>query len=173
MPMSSIDRLPARQRGAALIVGLVLLLVMTVLGVASMRGTTLQERMAGNLRDANLAFQAAEAALRDAEEFLDDDPVPVFAGVGGLLYPPEEQAGQVDYWNDYDWSGNSRDAAALQGVAAAPQYVIEELPSVPCEGCSLRGGPSNNVSVYRITARAVGGTDDAVSILQSIHLKNE
>jgi len=55
---------PQRQTGAALIVSLVLLLIMTVLGVTAMRTTTLQERMAGNLRDNNLAFQDAEAALR-------------------------------------------------------------------------------------------------------------
>jgi type IV pilus assembly protein PilX len=55
------------QSGAALIVGLIFLVILTVLGVAAMQNSTLEERMAGNARDRNVAFQAAEAALRDAE----------------------------------------------------------------------------------------------------------
>ena len=55
------------QRGAALIVGLIFLVILTLLGVTAMQSSTLEERMAGNARDRNLAFQAAEAALRDAE----------------------------------------------------------------------------------------------------------
>lgn len=57
-----------RQRGAVLIVALVMLLLLTMIGLSSMRGTSLQEAMAGNLRDGNLALQAAEAALRKGED---------------------------------------------------------------------------------------------------------
>jgi len=63
-------RWPARQRGAALIVGLVLLVVITLVGIGAMQSTTLQEKMAGNLRDSNLSFQASEAALRNCENIL-------------------------------------------------------------------------------------------------------
>ena len=61
---------PARirhQRGASLVVVLILLLVMTLLGLAILRGTLLEERMTANLYDRSLAFQSAEGALRDAE----------------------------------------------------------------------------------------------------------
>ena len=68
-----------RERGAALVVALVLLLLMTVLGVSAIRTTTLQERMAGNLRDSNLAFQSAEAGLRAGEQLL-EGAVPPFTG---------------------------------------------------------------------------------------------
>jgi type IV pilus assembly protein PilX len=61
---------PYRQRGISLIVILLLLLVMTLIGLAVLRTTLLQERMSANLRDRSLSFQAAEAALRDAEEFI-------------------------------------------------------------------------------------------------------
>ena len=57
-----------RQRGAALVIALIMLLVMTVLGLAAMQITRMEERMAGNTRDLNLAFQGAEAGLRDSEE---------------------------------------------------------------------------------------------------------
>ena len=58
------------QRGATLIVALVILGIMTVLGVAVMQSSTLQERMAGNSRQKLIATNAAESALREAEEFL-------------------------------------------------------------------------------------------------------
>ncbi len=59
---------PTQQRGAVLIVALIMLLLLTVIGLSSMRGTSLQENMAGNMRDSNLALQASEAALRKGEE---------------------------------------------------------------------------------------------------------
>ena len=50
---------------------LVMLLLLTVLGVSSIQTTTLQQRMARNANDSSLAFQAAEAALRDGEDLLE------------------------------------------------------------------------------------------------------
>src|SRR5262245_40530403 len=61
---------PSRERGAVLVVALLMLLVMTVLGVTAMQMSRMEERMAGNSRDINLAFQGAEAGLRDSEEWL-------------------------------------------------------------------------------------------------------
>ena len=58
---------PCQERGAALIVVLILLLVMTLLGLASLRGTLMEERMSANMYDRSIGFQAAEAALREAE----------------------------------------------------------------------------------------------------------
>lgn len=60
--------LPQAERGAVLIVALIMLLLLTIIGLSSMRGTSLQESMAGNMRDSNLALQASEAALRKGEE---------------------------------------------------------------------------------------------------------
>lgn len=56
----------SRERGAVLIVTLLFLVILTMLGVTAMTGTTMEERMAGNARDGSIALQAAEAALRDA-----------------------------------------------------------------------------------------------------------
>jgi len=57
-----------QQSGAVLIISLIMLLLLTLIGASSMQTTSLEEKMAGNLRDRNLAFQAAESALRDAEQ---------------------------------------------------------------------------------------------------------
>jgi len=55
------------QGGAALMFSLIFLLLLTIIGLTAMQSSTLQERMAGNTRDTNLAFQAAELGLRAGE----------------------------------------------------------------------------------------------------------
>ena len=57
-----------RQNGNVLVVTLVLLLVFTMLGLASIGDVSLNERIATNYRDKNVSFQAAEAALKEGEE---------------------------------------------------------------------------------------------------------
>ena len=64
-PMTALPR--NSQRGAILVIALFMLLLLTIIGLSSLRGTTLQESMAGNMRDSSLALQAAEAALRKGE----------------------------------------------------------------------------------------------------------
>ena len=65
-----------RQKGAILVIALLFLVLLTIIGVSSISGVTLEEKMASNLREQNVAFQAAESALRDAEIDLE-------SGIGG------------------------------------------------------------------------------------------
>jgi type IV pilus assembly protein PilX len=51
-----------RERGAVLIVSLVVLLVLTLIGVAGMKTSVMQERMAVNAQNSNRTFQAAESS---------------------------------------------------------------------------------------------------------------
>ncbi|SFN45138.1 type IV pilus assembly protein PilX [Marinobacter pelagius] len=53
-----------KERGATLIVSLIVLLVLTLIGVAGMNTSVMQERMAVNSQNSNRAFQAAESTLR-------------------------------------------------------------------------------------------------------------
>lgn len=62
------------QSGAALLVALVMLLISTLIGLASIRGTTLNEKMSSNMYDRSIAYQAAEAALLAGEAALLADP---------------------------------------------------------------------------------------------------
>lgn len=55
-----------RQRGVALVTSLVILLILTIIGIAAMRTSSLEERMAGNVQDTTYAFQAAESGLNRA-----------------------------------------------------------------------------------------------------------
>ena len=61
-----------QQSGAALITSLIFLTILTILGMSSMGTALLESRMAGNARDRNMAFQAAEIGLRDAELYIRD-----------------------------------------------------------------------------------------------------
>lgn len=62
---------PATQRGAALYVALMILILLALLGIAGMQVASLQERMASNYLGINQAFQTAEADLRLRECFIE------------------------------------------------------------------------------------------------------
>jgi len=55
-----------KQRGATLLISLILLLVLTILALVAGRSATLQQRMASNLQQQNLAFQSAESGIQIA-----------------------------------------------------------------------------------------------------------
>jgi len=160
-----------RQSGMALVMGLIFMVVLTLLATVSMRNTVMEERMAGNTRDIDLAFQAAEAALRAGEQVVNGATLPVFAASGPYL-----AVGVRDdnYWRlTHDWVNNSIAlSSAPAGVAAAPRYVVEALPAVTGGGAgssSLKFGALVESGYYRVTARGVGGAQNTVVLLQTTY----
>lgn len=160
----------SRQRGVVLVTGLIFLVMMTLLGVTAMQATMLEEKMAGNLRDENLAFQAAEAALREGEMFLEQITLPTFDGSNGLYHYASFPAPDPITWSGWPTSGITI-TATLTGVASQPRYIIEQLVTVPSgTGGSVQQSATIMTSnMYRIIARGVGGTETAVVILQSVY----
>lgn len=159
------------EQGSALVIALVMLVVLTLMAIAGMQTTSIQERMAGNLRDKNLAFQSAEAALREAELFLQSAVLPEFNGTNGLY---EYTSFDRDDWTDPDFWSNSTNyyeyEISIDEVATLPKYIIEELPPVPEEVPNLAADePIPDSAMYRVTAQAVGGTEGAVVILQTTY----
>lgn len=75
-PMYNRSHSGAEQQGATLAIVLIFLVLVTLVGVTGMTTTTLEEKMAGNLKDQNLAFQAAESGLRDAKLDISGGVVP-------------------------------------------------------------------------------------------------
>ena len=149
----------ARQDGAALILALIFLLLMTLLSTSSMRTSTMQERMAGNLRDWNLGFQGAEAALRDAEAYLlANDVFPDFDDTGGLyqLNSPVRPVWVGD--SPSDGSGYLTYPINDPLVAENPKYYIERLSSIRPAGTNTETGtPIEEVFYFRVTAVGYGG----------------
>lgn len=156
------------QRGVALVTGLIFMVVLTLLVVSAMRGTLLEEKMAGNARDADLAFQAAEAALRAGEQVLNQATPPVFALTGAYL-----SVGTRDdaYWlNTHNWTTDSVAYSSVPaGAALAPRFVIEELPAVPAAGFSKKAGVIPETGYYRVIARGVGGNPNTLRYVQTTY----
>ena len=164
-----------RQAGAALVVVLILLLLMTLLGLASLRGTLLEERMGANALDRSLAFQAAEAALREGEARLTAAPAPVFPAAGcvaGLCAAPVQVAGVPDRWLNPAFAGWFNAAVNLGASAAIqPQYFIESLGNaINTPGCELALPGEEDPQCYsprfRVTARSTAAGRSQI-ILQS------
>ncbi len=158
----------ARQQGMVLVICLIMLVLLTLSGIAAMQGGTLQERMAGNSRDAEQAFLAAEAALRNGEIFVlqTQDTDYSTAGTNGLYDVTASTALPVD-WKDSDTLWRTGDTMG-SSTAGDPNYLIEKLPEVINQGLSLAADqPLETMIIYRITARAVGTTDVSQAVLQS------
>lgn len=135
--------LPPRQRGAVLIIALIMLLLLTMIGLGSMRGTALQENMAGNLRDSSLALQAAEAALRHGEGLVADK----FA---------------ANTLSTLDSGPQSGSYPSFPGVATAPGYRITQLAKL--RTTTEAGVPMDGEgAIVRIEAEGFGITVDSDS----------
>ena len=160
------------ERGAALITGLIFMVVLTLISVAAMRTTLLEEKMAGNARDVDLAFQAAEAALRAGEQILNGASLPTFAATGSYL----SSTGNATRGNDIYWSQThnwTSDSVALStvptGAYSAPRYVIEQMAPITGGGASLKAGPIAESGFYRVTARGIGGNANTRIYLQETY----
>lgn len=163
-----------RQRGAAMVIALIMLLVLTLLATASARMTILEERMTGNTQDRGVAFQAAEAALRAGEDLAQMPALPDFAVNAGGLYQPAEPD-QIPLWLAVNWASPAA-VSLYDGMATAPgslsrataSFLVEELPWVATPGESLAADTSVDEGIYfRVTARGLGVSGNATVTLQS------
>lgn len=73
MTMPSSLQAASNQRGVALIVGLILLLVLTIIGVVAIKSSTQQERMSASYQQQALTFQGAESLLRMTVSWLNNN----------------------------------------------------------------------------------------------------
>ncbi|MGI9319904.1 MAG: pilus assembly PilX family protein [Thiogranum sp.] len=180
---------PVRQRGAVLAISLLVLLVMTVLGVAAMGSTTLQERMANNNRQQQVAFQAAEAALRAAENYLGNTINSVTAlnvnfnsaaPMIGLYSQRAPMTGMATYplpagfdiYDDNDWlaAGNAVKVNTVTSVTQRPRYLIEYVGRVGPPPNDYNGKkPDTRQYGFRVTAIGwgEGAAPNARHLLQS------
>lgn len=183
-------KLPKKQRGSTLVNALIMLIVLTMLMISAMRANIIEERMAGNARDWNVAFQAAEAALRDAER--DIMTVTRVSGLTGFATGCSDtglclvSTTGTPIWvslandNDAGWvsganSGKSvkygthTGAAELPDVAAQPHYIIEAI-SVPQSGSIKKPQAGGNFDYfYRVTAVGFGASISSRVMLQGVY----
>lgn len=173
-----------QERGIALFMSLVILLILTILGVSSVQMTRMQELMSRNSHDVNIAFLAAESALEDAEALIEGttsiaDFTATDAYMSGLYV--EAAHNTATNWSQIDWSDANgyyiTAATTVDGVAAPPKYIIEHLKSIVSSEDTLnldnigQGTGSGLSEVFRITVYGTGGSVDAHVLLQSTYGK--
>lgn len=169
------------QSGAVLVVGLIILLVLTMIGITAVQTTTLEEHMAGNARNANVAFQAAESALRDGEEWvMTIDPYNMPNAVSTCSTAPcdlwnvgdltSDFAGQSASW----WKTNGREYGTkgtrdLKESAFDPYFTVEYLGQPPVRSQPGWSSASRGLGehFFRVTAYGVGGDGSARAVLQT------
>lgn len=154
------------------VTSLLFVLVLALIGISSTQTASLELKLAANSRDKNLAFQAAEAALVDAETWLAATvSLPEFDGTGAGLFQAAG-ADSVPVWLSVSWqSSDSRSySGGLDNIGEQPRYIVEELPPMPMPGGSLQSNvPLTEKGWYRITARGTGAAPTASVLLQSVY----
>jgi type IV pilus assembly protein PilX len=186
------------ERGFVLVMSLVFLLLLTIIGITAMNTTSLEEKMANNVKDKNLSLQGADSAVTMLTTWLDDkEQTPVLVSrhifdvptaADGLYKMNPTQPPQ---WLDSTWQtasggdfliypavpfGNSPTTLPTTFdtiFAARPRYIAEHARQIgSCAHEKLDAGTDRDpCHVLRLTARAVGGTSAAVSMSQVVYNK--
>jgi len=171
---------PVQQQGVALIIGLTLLVTLTVIGIGALTTTSLEHRMAGNMGDINIAFNAAETSGRAIEIAIRNANITV----RGELEQSNACATTTcattgldkDWWEDAGpsfWSSNSQDfAGTILGVDSQPQFIIEQDRTYDRDSDVLGFDYSKSGTLhYRVTTRGIGSSGNSQAVIQQVILK--
>ncbi|MBQ0761610.1 pilus assembly PilX family protein [Marinobacter psychrophilus] len=178
------NRLPRGQSGAALLVALIMLLISTMVGLASIRGTTMNEKMSSNMYDRSLSYQGAEAALLAGEAAVLADPtIAVDCTVVNAECPPSPSTTFTSTTTDWITVGSDFEVNdALLG--SKPQFYVERMGVVggtdelglgESANCSNYAGCDEappNAASFRITGRSgIPATDGRSVVALQITVK--
>lgn len=172
-----------RQHGMALISGLLLLVVITILGISMFRSFGIQARIAGNTREKQRALHAAEGAQAYAEWFVSlpgggnatmGDPC---SGVITITTPTDvkvcsnqltastvtagpwmSQGNPVGF--AYQAPGMS--TTGPDAYAQLPMFYIAFINALPPVG-------GTQITNYRVDATGAGGTSNTVAVVESTY----
>ena len=155
--MMNIRRLPnssrRQSRGVVLAVSLILLAVIAITAAAAIKSVMSSDQIGANIRSSNLAYQAAEAALRWCES-------QVIVNSGLVIIQPEAEVDAAPVWRTVNnWTNNNVSVAVpltvLTNTASntnryttQPRCIAEDV-SLPPPGSST----IPEARIVRITAR--------------------
>lgn len=164
------------QTGLVLPLVLIFLVIMMLLGTAVIRNVSLEEKMAGNMRNRNVAFQGAEQALRFCENSLQL----YTTAANGITILPQGPilvgSTSKEYWEvEGNWTNTavaveaprsaSEISANVQVLPQRPRCMVEQMGALlKSTQTASEGGKKET---FRITARGVGLDGNAVVQLQS------
>jgi type IV pilus assembly protein PilX len=176
--MRTSAHLPRRQRGMALITSILLLVVLTIMALSMMRSYGVEERIAGNTRDKQRAFNAAVSAQQYAEQWLlSGANGAVAATCGSVVGSTTGQICTNAVSTTLPWSagvtysqftmnqGNNvvstvGGTPSALSYAAAPVFYIQDLGAPPA-------GYPGTAELYQIDAVGYGGSANTVVIVES------
>jgi type IV pilus assembly protein PilX len=162
----------------ALISGLLILVVLTILAMSMFRGYGTQQKIAGNVREKNRAVSAAVAAQQFAEYWLGSTTPPPAGDCTGMKVNPLAQVCSnspdfnsvpwilgtepvgVTFTNFNNGTNIAIDHPTQGSYFSTPMFYITDL------GQSA-AGPGE---VYQIDAAGWGGTPDTVAVVESTYL---
>jgi type IV pilus assembly protein PilX len=144
----------SRQRGAVLFIALIVLVAMSLAGIALIRGVDTANLIAGNLAFKQNATHGGDWGLEQGRAWLQSQAATALYGDFPGRYYAAMQIG-LDFTNtdpskpDFDWDNNSFNAGA-DPAGNQVRYVIHRM-------CDLAGNPGS-VNCVRTTT---GGTSDS------------
>jgi type IV pilus assembly protein PilX len=148
------QRSSVRERGAALVVGLLLLLVLTLLAISGMTTASLELQMAGNEQYQERAFQAAEAAIERAIQAGVYDTtmtIGTYTSSGDPNIPPTPQRGS----GVTGCVQTIADDGSVTGTEDCYEYFMrfdEQTGTTPVPG----GAPGSGFQAYHFVVDAYG-----------------
>jgi Tfp pilus assembly protein PilX len=175
---------PRAQRGTMLIIALIVLVAMTLAGIATMRSVDTATLMAGNIAFRQSALNAADQGVQAGFAQLQGKTTSTLSNDGAFAgYVSNSPAVEPDWTNDNSWAGSAKvNGGAPDAAGNVVEFVIHRLctlanaaPTATNNRCGStvstaklsREGEDNfrlsgqefssQLQVqYRITARAVG-----------------
>lgn len=188
-----------RQSGSVLLISLIMLLILTVIGIASISGVSMTQKMANSQKDYDIAFEMAEAALVEGEAWVDAyDPGfkqahlqtnctgtncwkanctngqcfnGTFPDAFGTLC--ELSPPTKDVWEEEsNWTARAKEYSVAVAAISKPKYLIEFMCYTPKNPAAVATTPPDYgdwVRIYRITALGYGTNPDTRVMLQSTY----
>lgn len=182
-----------RQRGVVLVTALIVLVIMTIIGLASINTTILQSKMTGNLRETNGAFQAAEAGLQAGLIYIEKNFAPPMADSDANVHPGCTVGGSTSdtdctyldgvmvLWKETKWSTLDGLAASVAGIkygtsglGSAALMEVKYQPRILIDERQVRTDMEVGAPVYyyyTVSAVGTGPAGQGRSILQTTIVK--
>lgn len=138
-------RFGCKESGAVLVMALVLLTVMTLIGVVTMTGSTMEMRVASNMQQHNVAFQGAQSRIEYASAETSVKPINYKINIPDFNNPPVQTCNLADGCPD--------------GASWTATAVINYKGCAKGYGNSLEANKSVSLRTFEIsvTAQANGG----------------
>lgn len=173
-----------QQRGVALLMSLVILLVLSLLALSGMQGSIMQERMTTAQRDGMLALEVAETAMREAEATLDNmSDLSDFGSTTGFYDGTDTSVTVPSPFSTATWNKDASgdpisavEGSAVNGVTPLFLFEYKGKVVVDSEGQLPRDfsqygseGPAE-FDYARILVRASGPSGSGVRLLEGFYV---